>query len=31
PGTDAYLGKPVDRAELYATLERLLGQPSRQA
>ncbi|MFO5965932.1 hypothetical protein ACLBUO_31045, partial [Pseudomonas aeruginosa] len=23
--------KPVDRAELYATLERLLGQPSRQA
>ncbi|MFO6231577.1 hypothetical protein, partial [Pseudomonas aeruginosa] len=24
-------GKPVDRAELYATLERLLGQPSRQA
>ncbi|WP_430930129.1 hypothetical protein, partial [Pseudomonas aeruginosa] len=22
---------PVDRAELYATLERLLGQPSRQA
>ncbi|MFO6123248.1 hypothetical protein ACLBU1_33135, partial [Pseudomonas aeruginosa] len=27
----AYLGKPVDRAELYATLERLLGQPSRQA
>ncbi|RTV36123.1 hybrid sensor histidine kinase/response regulator [Pseudomonas aeruginosa] len=30
-GMDAYLGKPVDRAELYATLERLLGQPSRQA
>ncbi|MFO6406933.1 hypothetical protein, partial [Pseudomonas aeruginosa] len=26
-----YLDKPVDRAELYATLERLLGQPSRQA
>ncbi|MGV8750319.1 response regulator, partial [Pseudomonas aeruginosa] len=30
-GMDAYLGKPVDRTELYATLERLLGQPSRQA